>query len=159
MLETEIIKSAGDSINKQVKLMLLVLGSILVLGILAFATYKIIQKIKSGKSKEYINDLKKEAKGVEPTLSETQAISIAASLWNGLQDFWVSEDLIISSIRKVKNIADWSIINEKFGTKTIDMNISTNLKVGNLVEWLNDRLDTDEFFEVQNILNSNGITI
>ncbi len=155
-----LIAQEGNKIQAKEKKILIWTFSVLVGAGIVFLAWYFIKKGKEAReSKEQISDLKKEAKGITPTISESQAGTIATSIFEALNSYWVYESKVYNELRKINNIADWYLVNEKFDVKAISQNISTNLKQGNIIEWLNDRLDADEYEKVVQILASKNIKI
>ncbi len=146
---------------KLIKPLLIGAGVLITLVLIIWGFSKIVKLIKPDDSKDYLKQLEKEAReqDLQQTLSESESETIANSIFTALESYWVEEKIVFDKLAKIQNILDWSKVANAFGIRKISGNWSTSLESGNINEWLQDRLDTEEFDQASAILAKKGINI
>lgn len=61
------------------------------------------------------------AKGITPTISDTVAANLSASLYEAMASTGTDETKIRSVFQKLGNAADWGLVNTKFGVRDYGM--------------------------------------
>ena len=128
--------------------------------------YKLIKAPQSilnqGGNREEDRDVDKELDRTpeKPTLSPSQASVIANAIFTAMDGYGTDEDGIVNQMKKIKNNADFLLVQQKFGTRTISsgrFNPEPNYK-GRLTGALGSELSSYWTKLINKNLTSKGVT-
>ena len=136
-----------------------------IFGAVGVVFYTIYRKIQSATDKkddrQELNAINSELaqSPVKPTLSRASAEGMANIIFTAMDGWQTDEKSIYSQIHKVKNDADWLLLQKAYGTRKISSgrgNIAPDY-TGTLSGALHEELDSAERQAVNAILRKNGV--
>lgn len=107
-----------------------------------------------------ITELEKEQKTKPPTLTKSQANSMANVIHTAMDGYGTDEDAIVTQFRKIKNNADYLLVSSAYGIKKVSsgrFNPEPDYK-GNMAGALASELSDYWIKKLNEILKKNGVT-